>query len=143
MIELSKQHLAIMMEAGYVYLGMRRFKESRAVFEGIAAIAPGSEIPQVAVGNVDFCEGKIAQAIRRYTKALAIDPASVFAKVYLGEALYFSGKVDEATDLLKGVAKGDRGGAGEFAQVLLDAIISGAVAPAAGAHRSGKGKKSS
>lgn len=125
MIDLKKNHLAVMMEAGYIYLGMRRFKEARAMFEGLTAIAPGSEVPLVALGNVDFCEGKVQKAAQRYRQALRLDPKSVFAKVYLGEALFFSGKKDEAIDLLASVAKADRGGAGEFAAALLSAIKSG------------------
>lgn len=125
MIDIDRRHLAVMMEAGYIYIGMRRFKEARDLFEGLAALAPESEVPLVALGNVDFCTGKLARAIRFYRQALDLDPASVYAKVYLGEALFFSGKREEATSLLREVSKGDRGGAGEFARALLDAVRKG------------------
>ena len=125
MIELEKQHLGVMMEAGYIYLGMRRFKEARALFEGLAALAPDSDVPYVAIGNVDFCEGKIPKAIKRYRQALKLDPASVFAKVYLGEALLFAGKRGEAMKLIAEVTKEDQGGAGEFARALHDAVKAG------------------
>ena len=125
MIELERHNLAVMMEAGYIYLGMRRFKEARALFEGLAALAPDSDVPYVAIGNVDFCEGKISKAIKRYRQALKLDPASVFAQVYLGEALLFAGQQDEAMKIITAVANEDQGGAGEFARALHDAVKAG------------------
>ena len=113
------------MEAGYVCIGMKRYKHARELFEGLAVIEPQSEIPHVALGNVDFCEGKLRSAIKCYTQALKVDANSSFAKVYLGEALFFDGKKDEALKLLTAVAKKDKGGAGEFAMALLDAIKKG------------------
>lgn len=124
-VEIDRAHLAVMMEAGYIYIGMRRHGEARELFEGLSALVPESEVPLIALGNVDFCTGRLASAIRRYRKALAVDPGSVFAKVYLGEALFFSGEEEEGKRLLGEVAKKDRGGAGEFARALLDAIRKG------------------
>lgn len=125
MIKLEKKHLAVMMEAGYVCIGMKRYKHARELFEGLAVLEPRSEIPYVALGNVDFCEGKLKNSIKCYTQALKIDADSSFARVYLGEALFFDGKIDEAMALLTSVAKKDKGGAGDFAVALLDAIKKG------------------
>ncbi len=125
MIEIERQHLGVMMEAGYIYMGMKRFKEARALFEGLSVIAPESDIPLVALGNVDFCEGKITKAMRHYTQAIKLDPNSAFARVYMGEALLFSGKKGEAMEWLRAVAKKDRGGAGDFARALIDAVKEG------------------
>ena len=135
---MDRGHLAVMMEAGYVYLGMRRYKEALELFEGLAVLAPESEVPLVALGNVDFCTGKVARAIKHYEQALKVAPESVFAQVYLGEALYFAGKKKEADELLRRVAKADRGGAGDFARALLDAIKAGHIEPV---QEKGKGKK--
>ena len=125
MISMDHQHLAVMMEAGYIYMGMQRFSEARELFEGLAVLAPESEVTLVALGNVDFCEGKLKKAQRHYVQALKIAPESVFAKVYLGEALFFAGKEEEALVLLTEVAKADAGGAGDFARALLEAIAKG------------------
>lgn len=138
MIHLNHKYLQTMMEAGYVYLGMRRFKEAREVFEGLAVIAPESDVPLVAMGNVDFCEDKVDKAIRRYEQALKLDPDSVFAKVYLGEALVFAGRKDEGVELLNEIRKSDKGGAGEFAVALLDAIKAGFEPPARKGKKGGK-----
>lgn len=126
MIEIERKHLGVMMEAGYILLGMQRYKEAREVFEGVLAIVPGSEAPLVAIGSVDFCQGKFAQAIKSYKQALDNDAESVYAMAYMGEALFFSGKKKEAIVALKKVSKIDLSGkAGDFARALLDAIDKG------------------
>jgi len=125
MVHIDTEHLTVMMEAGYVYLGMRRFKEARQLFEGLCVLAPDSDVPLVALGNVDFCENRLAQAVKRYEQALDVDPQSVYAKVYMGEALLFAGEKEKGAKLLKDVAKADKGGAGQFATALLDAVKQG------------------
>jgi tetratricopeptide (TPR) repeat protein len=125
MIELEKEHLGAMMEAGYIYMNMRRFREARELFEGLAILAPESELPYVALGNCDFCDGKVAKAVKHYKKALKMSPDSAFARVYLGEALFFAGEKEEALGLLKDVARGTEGGANDFAKALLEAIDKG------------------
>ncbi len=126
MIDIDRKYLVVMMEAGYVYLGMQKFKEAYQVFEGVAAMAPDSDIPLVALGGVDFCLGRFTSAIKWYKKALKLDPTSIFAKVYIGESLFFSGKKDDAVATLGEVSREDpSGGAGDFARALLDAINQG------------------
>lgn len=125
MISIDRNNMAVMMEAGYVYVGMKRFKEARDVFAGIAVLVPDSEVPHVALGNVDFCEGKLLSAVKHYHQALKVDPESMFAKVYLGEAFLFMGKRTEAFELLQEVAKKDKTGAGDFARALLSAVKKG------------------
>ncbi|MBU4485228.1 tetratricopeptide repeat protein [bacterium] len=126
MIEISREDLVYLMETGYVYLGMQRFKEAKQVFEGIQVMAPNSEVPIIALGQVDFCQGKFSKAVTKYKKALNIDPDSVHAKAYMGEALFFDNKKDEAIEALKEVVKLDRDGrTANFAQSLLDAIKHG------------------
>jgi len=129
MISLDRKYLQVMMETGYIFMGMRRFKEARAMFEGLAALVPGSEVPFVALGNVDFCENRLLQAIKHYRQALKLDPESLFAKVYMGEALIFVGEREKGMALLNDVAKADRGGAGDFARALRDTVTHGFVPP--------------
>lgn len=125
MIHVEKEYLGVMMEAGYIYMGMRRFKDARTLFEGLVVLAPDSDIPLVALGNVDFCDGRVSKAIVNYNLALKKNPSSLFAMVYKGEALFFAGKKDEAVELLNYVAKKDKTGAGDFARALLAAIKKG------------------
>jgi len=142
MIELDRYNLAVMVEAGFVYLGMQRLKEAKQVFEGVRALAPDNDIPIVALGNVEFCQGEVQKAIRYYREALKVSEDSAFAKVYLGEALFFDGKRDEAIALLKEVKKADaRGAAGGFAIALLDAIDDGFEPKIVGEKKTKKVKK--
>lgn len=123
---LSREHLALMMEAGYILLGMRRFKEAQEVMEGISVMAPDSDIPLVAIGSVDFCRGKFRTAIKHYDRALKVNRGSLFARAYRGEALFFMGKTSEAREALEAVVRDDAGGkAGAFSKALLDAIDKG------------------
>lgn len=126
MIELEKQYLALLMEAGYVYMGMQRYKEARKVFEGVVALKKESEIPLVALAGISFCEGKLKEAIRIYQKALQLTPDSLYGKAYLAEALFFDGQKVEALSLLKEVDQKDpKGAVGDFARALLTAIQKG------------------
>ena len=126
MIDIDRSYLGLMMEAGYILLGMQRFKEAKEVFEGIMVMAPDSDIPIVALGSVEFCQGKFATAMKQYKIALKKNPESSYAQAYVGEALFFMGKKKEAIQELKKVSKIDRGGkAGDFSVALLDAINKG------------------
>jgi tetratricopeptide (TPR) repeat protein len=126
MITLDRYYVAVMVEVGFIYLGMQRFKEAKEVFEGVRTLAPEDDVPIVAMGNVEFCQGRFQKAIRHYNEALRVNEDSIFAKVYLGEAMFFDGKREQAIELLNEVKKNDsRGAAGGFAVALLDAIKEG------------------
>lgn len=126
MVGMHRNDLGLMMEAGYMLVGMQRFREAREVFEGIAVMAPESEFPIVALGSVDFCQGRFREACRQYKKALKMHPEGTFAKAYLGEALFFLGKTSEALRQLQEAVKDDVGGkAGAFAGALMEAIQKG------------------
>lgn len=125
-VQIDKKFLVLMMESGYVYLGMRKLKEAEDVFKGVAVLAPDSDVPIIAIGNVEFCKGKFENAIKYYSNALKKDKDSLFAKVYTAEALFFLGKTEESKSILEEVKKKDKdGGAGGFAEALLRAINDG------------------
>jgi tetratricopeptide (TPR) repeat protein len=135
MVKIDRQGLIILMEAGYVYLGLARFDEAREVFEGVSILAPTNEIPLVAIGTSYFAQMKYDKAIHLYKKALKVNERSPFARAYLGEALFFKGKRKEALDELKMAEKLDsKGTAGGFAKSLLHAIKNGFVPPAQVRH---------
>lgn len=126
MVDLDRYYLAVMVEAGFIYMGMQRLTEAREVFEGVRSLAPHMDIPAVALGNVAFCEGNIAKALKHYNDALKIDASSLYARVYMGEALLFDGKHEEGLALLEQVHREDpRGAAGGFAIALIDAVKQG------------------
>jgi len=126
MITIEQGHLGLIMEAGYIYIGMSRFKEARKVFDGLSVLAPASELPLISLGNVFFCEGKFQLAIKEYNKALKMNPESDFAHAYLGEVLFFMKKKEEAIKELKKAKEiAPKGKAAIFADSLLAAIKNG------------------
>lgn len=123
------------MEAGYLYLGMGRYQDARDVFEGVGVLAPWSELPHVALGSTLFAQRKFDQAIQVYRKALGMKKDSPFARAYLGEALFFRGRRDEAVRELEKAAMFDpTGKSGDFARALLDAIQKGFTPPDSSVH---------
>ena len=126
MITVPSEDLRIMMEAGYLYLGMQRYKEAQEVFEGITILAPKSEVPLVALGNIHCVQGQFDRAIKTYKKALDVEEKSAFAKAYLGEALLFKGEKDKAVTTLEEASQLDpKGKSGDFARSLIDLINKG------------------
>ena len=126
MISVPSEDLRILMEAGYLYLGMQRYKEAQEVFEGVVVLAPKSEVPLVALGNVFCVQGQFEKAIKTYQKALDVEPKSAFAKAYLGEALLFKGDEEKAKGTLQEASDLDpKGKSGDFARSLIDLIEKG------------------
>lgn len=126
MVPIHQEHLALLMEAGYIYLGMQRHDEAKQVFEGVSVLKRESEIPLVALAGVSFCQGKLKEAVKIYQKALKLNPESLYAKAYLAEALFFSGDNATALTLLREVdQKEPRGPVGDFARALKEAIEKG------------------
>lgn len=126
MIQLDKESISVMMEAGYIMIGMQRFDQARKVFDGLVALAPDNDIPLVARGSVEFCEGHFEKAIDFYHQALKVNPESLYAKAYIGESLFFKGDKEKAISFLEGVMAKDAGDpAAGFAKALLEAIHKG------------------
>lgn len=128
MIDVVRDDIIIMLEAGYIYLAMKKFKEARTLFEGICEIAPKHDVPAVAVANVYFAQGKYIEAIRTIKNTIKDNPNSAFAWAHLGEAQLFNGKRDEALESLKkssDLEPATDGKAGTFARSLIDLIKMG------------------
>ncbi len=130
MVPIDRQELVLLMEAGYVYMGMGRFHEAKEVFEGVTVLQPESEIPWVAIGTVHFAMRQYDQAIRHYKRALQMKADSPFARAYLGEALFFRGRKEEAlAELEKASLLDPSGTSGEFARSLSGVIKDGFTPP--------------
>lgn len=126
MIDVQRDDLAMMLEAGYIYLAMGKFSEAKQVFEGLTTLAPTHEVPVVAIANVLFAQKKFLPAIRTLKEAIELNEKSAFAHAHLGEALLFYGKKDEAIKILKkAVSLDSKGKAGDFAGSLLKLIDEG------------------
>ena len=130
MVPIYRQDLVILMESGYIYLGMAKFQEALEVFEGVAVLAPESEIPWVAAGTVHFARMNYDRALKSYKKALSLKADSPYARAYMGETLFFKGRDAEAMkELEKASLLEPEGAAGDFARSLMDAVKKGFVPP--------------
>lgn len=125
-IDIKRDDLRLLLEAGYIYLAMGRFKEARDVFEGIHVLTPEHEVPVVALANVLFAQRKFLPAIRTLKEAIKLNDQSAFAHAHLGEALLFYGKKSEAIAMLDRAQQLEpKGRAGEFARSLKELIQMG------------------
>jgi tetratricopeptide (TPR) repeat protein len=76
---------------------MRRFNEAEAAYRCAVSVAPHAAITHVAMGEILYHRGDVAEAIECYYRALNVDPNSIHALGYLTTALRAQGRFDEAT----------------------------------------------
>lgn len=125
MIQVPRDDIIIMLEAGYIYLAMKKFKEARGIFDGICELAPKHDVPQVGVANVYFFQGKFLETIRTLKIAIKDNPNSAYAYSHLGEAYLFYGKREEALKTLQKASELEpkkEQPTGEFARSLINLI---------------------
>ena len=120
-IEPSKAELTFLMEAGFLYRDLRKYEEARDIFKGVRALAPASEVPEVALGIVAFEQGNFESAAKHYRRALELNPRSAWACAHLGEVTLFQANKEQARVYLKTAIDLDpRGSYGQLARALLD-----------------------
>lgn len=123
LIPVPQTEIALLLESGYLYMEMQKFKEAEEIFSGVAALVPHSEVPLICLGNCAFSQGQYDRALRHHKEALQRAPESALAEAHKGEALIFLKKKDEAREALSRAASLDPNGpAGSFAKSLLDAL---------------------
>lgn len=128
LIELPQTEAALLLEAGYLYMEMGKTKEAEEVFTGVAALLPHSEIPLVALGNLEFSQGHFQRALKHHQEAMKVKPESALAHAHAGEALLWLKKTDEGSKALKHAIELDPTGApAAFAAALLEANEAGAI----------------
>lgn len=126
MIDVPRDDLVTMMEAGYVYLAMNKTKEAKEVFEGVSALAPKHDVPLVALSSVYFTQCKFLEAIRILKTAIKLKPDSAFAYSHLGESQVFYGRREEGYASLRKASELEPDGkSGKFARSLLALLDSG------------------
>ena len=127
-ITVSQTELALLLESGYLYMEMQKFREAEDVFAGVAALVPHSETPPICLGNLYFSQGHYDRALRSFREALQKNPESALAHAHVGEALLFLQKRDDARAALdRAIALDPDGEAGVFAKSLLDGAAAGVV----------------
>ncbi len=119
----STNEVALLMEAGFIYRDAKKFQEAKDVFSGVRALSPQSDVPEVALGTVSFCEGDFDTAVDHYNKALEKNPRSAYAQAHLGEAYFFKMDKEKARRHLKKALELDsRGEFGKMARALLELV---------------------
>ena len=132
LVPLARREAMILLEAGYLWLDMGQYEKAREVFAGAALLMPKSEVPQLALGSLEFAQGRHDKALQAYRAAQRLAPSSALPRAHAGEALLFMGKVPEAMKELKAAMDLEPEGDGaRLAQALLEAKEAGALPPAA------------
>lgn len=127
-IPVKQTEIALLLEAGYLYMEMQKPKEAEEIFAGVAALVPHSEIPVICLGNLAFSQGRYDRAMKHQKDALQRNPSSALAQAHLGEALLFAKKRPEAKAALEKVLEMEPDGdAAAFARSLLDGLAAGVV----------------
>jgi Flp pilus assembly protein TadD len=130
LVEVSREEAVLLMEAGYLYMDMGNFKAAQTIFSGAAALFPKSEVPQIALGTLEFSQGHHEKALQAFRAAQRAAPKSGLPRAHCGEALLFLGKKAEAEKELKAAIDLDPDGdGGNLAQALLQAVEAGALPP--------------
>ena len=128
LIDVPQPEAALLLEAGYLYLEMGKHKDAEDVFSGVAALLPHSDVPLVALGNVEFAQGRPQRALKHHQEALKRRPQSALAQAHIGEALLWLHKPDEAKAALQAAIAGDpEGPPAAFARALLEAHAAGEI----------------
>lgn len=128
LVPLTRHQAQVLLEAGYVWMDMGQFDKAKEIFAGAAALMPKSEVPQLALGTLEFSRGKHDKALQAYRAAQRLAPKSSLPRAHAAEALFFMGKSDEALKEIKAALDVEPNGDGaKLAQALLEAKEAGAL----------------
>jgi tetratricopeptide (TPR) repeat protein len=129
-VPVARQQAMILLEAGYIWMEMGKFDKAKDIFTGAAALMPKSEVPQLALGALEFAQGRHDKALQAYRAAQRLAPNSALPRAHAGEALLFMNKVPEAMKELKAAMDLDPESDGaRFARALVEAKEVGALPP--------------
>jgi Flp pilus assembly protein TadD len=127
---MAKQQAMLMLEAGYLWMDLGKFDNARELLTGAATLMPKSEVPQIALGTLEFNQGHHEKALQVFRRAQQLAPRAALPRAHCGETLLFMGKVNEAMKELKAALDLEPGSDGAaFAQALIDAKEAGALPP--------------
>lgn len=108
-IEMTGERLRVLLETGFVLREASRLEDAEAVFCGCAELVPDSEVPLVGLATVCLQKGDFQRAVEICREAINKEDSSAYARLHLGEALFFNDQVAEATIELEGVAAANAG----------------------------------
>lgn len=126
LVPVTKDQAMLMLEAGYLWARLGKVDSARELLNGAALLMPKSDVPHLALGDVEFESGDFAKALAAYRKAQQLAPKSSLHRARVGNALLCMGKANEAMKELKSAI--DLGGDGaQLAQELISLKELGAV----------------
>ena len=129
LVPVSKRDAMLLMESGYLWMELGEPEKAWEVFLGASVLIPKSEVPQIALGTLEFAQGRYDKALKAYRAAQRLAPSSALPRAHVGEALLFMGKATEALKELKSALELEPESEGaRFAQALLDAHEQGVFA---------------
>jgi tetratricopeptide (TPR) repeat protein len=130
LVPMTKDQAMLMLEAGYLWMDLQKFDNARELFSGAATLMPRSEVPQIALGTLEFNQGHFDKALPVFRRAQQLAPKASLPRAHVGETLLFMGKVNEAMKELKSALdlEPDSDGA-KFAEALIAAKETGALPP--------------
>ncbi|HSM94386.1 MAG TPA: tetratricopeptide repeat protein [Anaeromyxobacteraceae bacterium] len=112
--------------AGHLALAEGRPGQAELVGRGVAAAAPDSPAGLRLTGQALFARGKFEEAAAALREALAVDPADGVTRALHAEALWFSGRREQAEDEFVRLVAGEGEGA-RLAEALWYAARCGAL----------------
>lgn len=130
LVPTSRSDAMLLLEAGYLWMDLGKFDKARDIFQGAAQLMPKSEVPQLALGTLEFAQGHHEKALQSYRVAQKLAPRSGLPRAHAGEVLLFMGKTNEALKELKAAQDVEpKGDGAKLAQALIEAHESGALPP--------------
>ena len=122
-VDVEQQTLALLLEAGQLLCQMGRNKPGSDIFEGVGHLVPHSGVPPMLLGNVHFAQGRLSKAVASHRTAVEREPDRGACWAHLGEALLWTGEVDEGLAACdRAIAEsGDDPSARQFAKNLKQA----------------------
>jgi TolB-like protein/tetratricopeptide (TPR) repeat protein len=94
---------------GYVQQGFWReissydWRGARQDFDHALQLEPSSSNAQFAMAHLTATVGNIDESVRLYQKLVELDPLNLLQRRYLGRALYYAGRLDEAEAAIRQV----------------------------------------
>lgn len=130
LVPMARTQAVLMLEAAYLWMDLGKYDSARDILTGAAALMPKNEVPQLALGTLEFVEGRLDKSLAAYRNAARLAPKSAVPRAHAGEALLFMGKVNEAKKELEAALELEPGTPGaELAAGLLEAVALGLLPP--------------
>lgn len=105
MVHIDSELVRLLMRTGYAAAWNGLHKEAVAIFDGVGAVRPESEIPVIGAAVVAMLTGNYEVAVKTLRDgALELNPDSALARAHLGAALRLMGDEDAGRALLQEVA---------------------------------------